>query len=83
MPCELNVDEVTLVVTTLFAEDIDGSVEKFGTYETIIVELIGESDTPKVGKKRKRSISEGGNKEQGEGFDNLHKPRKGKENIFL
>ena len=56
-----------LYFTILLQEDINMSAEKFGTYETVIVELITKSSTPKVGKKRKRNIVEGGNKEKGEG----------------
>ena len=44
------------------------SVEQFGTYETIIVEMITDVGTPKVGKKRKRKVSKASQNEQGEGL---------------
>ena len=52
MPYKVNVDEVNTIVTILLVEDMDVSVKKFGTYETIIVELTIESSTTKVGKQR-------------------------------
>ena len=52
MPYKVNVDEVNTIVTILLVEDMDVSVKKFGTYETIIAKLAIESSTPKIGKQR-------------------------------
>ena len=61
MPYEVNVDEVTVAVTSLLFKDIDANAEKFNTYEIKKVELIVESSEPKTDKKRKNKRIEGNN----------------------
>ena len=78
MPYKLNVDEITIEVTALLAEEIDVGAKKFDTYETTIVELTIESVTPKKKNKWIRKSIEGRNKDEGEGSGQPEEDKEGK-----
>ena len=58
MTYEVNVNEVTIAMTTIFIEDIYANIKQFDAYEIITVELTIKESMPKTKKKRKRKSLE-------------------------
>ena len=58
MPYEVNVDEVTVVVTTLLLEDVDVNAKTFDTYNIVKNKMNVDSSETKIEKKRKKKSLE-------------------------
>ena len=55
---EVNVDEVTVVVTTLLLEDVDVNAKTFDTYNIVKNKMNVDSSETKIEKKRKKKSLE-------------------------